>query len=35
VVLRGDHSLKSDMPGLRAAVAGWLEEHFGAVLLRR
>lgn len=24
VVLRGDHSLKSDMPGLRAAVAAWL-----------
>jgi predicted alpha/beta-hydrolase family hydrolase len=23
-VLRGDHSLKSDMPGLRAAVAAWL-----------
>jgi predicted alpha/beta-hydrolase family hydrolase len=24
VVLRGDHSLKSDAPGLRAAVASWL-----------
>lgn len=24
VLLRGDHSLKSDMPGLRAAVDGWL-----------
>ena len=24
VLLRGDHSLKSDMPGLRAAVAAWL-----------
>ena len=24
VVLRGDHSLKSDMPGLRAAVEAWL-----------
>ncbi|MDN5860117.1 MAG: alpha/beta hydrolase [Pseudonocardia sp.] len=24
VVLRGDHSLKSDMPGLRVAVAAWL-----------
>jgi predicted alpha/beta-hydrolase family hydrolase len=25
VLLRGDHSLKSDTPGLRAAVAEWLE----------
>lgn len=25
VVLRGNHSLKSDMPGLRAAVGSWLE----------
>lgn len=25
VLLRGDHSLKSDTPGLRAAVAKWLE----------
>jgi predicted alpha/beta-hydrolase family hydrolase len=25
VQLRGTHSLKSDMPGLRAAVADWLE----------
>jgi hypothetical protein len=25
VVIRGDHGLKSDMPGLRDAVAGWLE----------
>jgi predicted alpha/beta-hydrolase family hydrolase len=25
VVIRGDHGLKSDMPGLREAVAGWLE----------
>lgn len=24
VLLRGDHSLKSDMPGLRAAVSAWL-----------
>jgi uncharacterized protein len=24
VLLRGDHSLKSDAPGLRAAVTGWL-----------
>ena len=24
VVLRGDHSLRSDVPGLRAAVAEWL-----------
>ena len=24
VLLRGDHSLKSDMPGLRAAVTAWL-----------
>ncbi|HEY0814297.1 MAG TPA: alpha/beta family hydrolase [Pseudonocardia sp.] len=24
VLLRGDHSLKSDMPGLRAAVGAWL-----------
>ena len=24
VVLRGDHALKSDVPGLRAAVAAWL-----------
>jgi len=29
VVLRGDHSLKSDMPGLRAAVAGWLPTVVG------
>jgi uncharacterized protein len=25
VQLRGNHSLKSDLPGLRAAIAGWLE----------
>jgi len=31
VMLRGDHSLRSDMPGLRAAVAGWLAQRFGAV----
>ena len=24
VLLRGDHSLRSDVPGLTAAVAGWL-----------
>jgi hypothetical protein len=24
VLLRGDHSLKSDAPGLRAAVTAWL-----------
>lgn len=29
VVLRGDHSLKSDMPGLRAAVAAWLPMVLG------
>jgi predicted alpha/beta-hydrolase family hydrolase len=27
VRLRGDHGLKSDRPGLRAAVAGWLERR--------
>ena len=27
VRLRGDHSLKSDRPGLRAAVAAWLERR--------
>jgi predicted alpha/beta-hydrolase family hydrolase len=26
VLLRGDHGLKSDLPGLRAAVASWLAE---------
>jgi predicted alpha/beta-hydrolase family hydrolase len=26
VLLRGDHSLKSDLPGLRAAVTSWLAE---------
>lgn len=26
VLLRGDHSLKSDAPGLRQAVSSWLEE---------
>jgi predicted alpha/beta-hydrolase family hydrolase len=31
VLLRGDHSLKSDIPGLRAAVADWLTSHFGAL----
>ncbi|GAA1302596.1 alpha/beta family hydrolase [Pseudonocardia xinjiangensis] len=31
VLLRGDHSLKSDTPGLRAAVADWLTSHFGAL----
>jgi uncharacterized protein len=31
VMLRGNHSLRSDMPGLRAAVAGWLAQRFGAV----
>jgi uncharacterized protein len=31
VMLRGNHSLRSDMPGLRAAVAGWLTQRFGAV----
>jgi hypothetical protein len=25
VLLRGDHSLKSDAPGLRRAVTSWLE----------
>jgi predicted alpha/beta-hydrolase family hydrolase len=30
VLLRGDHSLKSDTPGLRAAVADWLTRNFGA-----
>jgi predicted alpha/beta-hydrolase family hydrolase len=25
VVLKGDHGLKSDLPGLRAAVAPWLQ----------
>jgi predicted alpha/beta-hydrolase family hydrolase len=25
VLLRGDHSLKSDAPGLRQAVTSWLE----------
>jgi hypothetical protein len=25
VQLKGDHGLKSDMPGLKAAVAGWLD----------
>jgi uncharacterized protein len=28
VLLRGDHSLKSDMPGLRAAVGAWLPKVF-------
>jgi predicted alpha/beta-hydrolase family hydrolase len=27
VVLRGDHSLRSDVPGLREAVRGWLRDH--------
>jgi predicted alpha/beta-hydrolase family hydrolase len=27
VRLKGDHGLKSDRPGLRAAVAGWLEQR--------
>ncbi|MFD1520413.1 alpha/beta family hydrolase [Pseudonocardia yunnanensis] len=31
VMLRGNHSLRSDMPGLRAAVAGWLAQRFEAV----
>ncbi|MFC4944049.1 alpha/beta family hydrolase [Pseudonocardia sp. GCM10023141] len=30
VLLRGDHSLKSDMPGLRAAVASWLRPLVGS-----
>ncbi|MHA6627821.1 alpha/beta hydrolase family protein [Pseudonocardia sichuanensis] len=29
VLLRGDHSLKSDVHGLRAAVTGWLTELLG------
>jgi hypothetical protein len=32
VVLRGDHGLKSDAPGLRAAVAGWLPRVLGAAV---
>jgi predicted alpha/beta-hydrolase family hydrolase len=31
VMLRGNHSLRSDAPGLRVAVANWLGQHFGAV----
>jgi uncharacterized protein len=31
VLLRGNHSLRGDMPGLRTAVAGWLDTRFGAV----
>jgi uncharacterized protein len=27
--LRGDHSLRSDAPGLRAAVGAWLETLLG------
>jgi uncharacterized protein len=30
VLLRGDHSLKSDAPGLRAAVASWLTQTLPA-----
>ena len=29
VALRGDHGLKSDAPGLRAAVGAWLAEQIG------
>jgi predicted alpha/beta-hydrolase family hydrolase len=31
VLLRGDHSLKSDMPGLTEAVAGWLPRVLAGV----
>ena len=31
VRLKGDHGLKSDRPGLRAAVAGWLEQRLTEV----
>jgi predicted alpha/beta-hydrolase family hydrolase len=34
VLLRGDHSLKSDVPGLRAAVADWLAGVLRAPVLR-
>jgi hypothetical protein len=29
VVLRGDHALRADVPGLRAAVADWLVRLLG------
>ena len=33
VLLRGDHSLRSDLPGLAAAVAAWLPRVLsGAVI---
>lgn len=35
VLLRGDHGLKSDAPGLRAAVTGWLPRVLGAAAITR
>jgi uncharacterized protein len=32
VVVRGDHALRSDLPGVADAVAGWLDERLGAPL---
>jgi hypothetical protein len=31
VTVRGDHGLKSDLPAVTDAVAGWLDERLGAL----